>query len=228
LRNHLISKDAFFELEALDDGDIQHIVDDLLSQQKRSLTGPQNTALCNTIRQQPVPLFVNLLLEEALQWSSSKNIQCGSDLPDSIESLVNSRLKMVEDIYGETVTSRMLRYLCSAHHGLSEMELLDLLSCNNDVIQEVLTPLELQAGLIRFPASIWLHVRKLLGSILEEVRVDQKSLICWSHRVFALVASQRYRIKTEEIKQSHRDIAELFLETWVGNKPMVVPEKDIQ
>ena len=32
----------------------------------------------------------------------------------------------------------------------------------------------------------------------------------------------------EDIKQTHKDLAELFLDTWVGNKPLVSSPRNLQ
>lgn len=163
LKENLISKDTLFAVEPLEDSDIQHIVEDRLSLHRRTLSPAQSTAVCNTIRLQPVPLFISLLMEEAVHWDSRRNILFGSDLPDSLEDLINDRFKMLEATLGHTFISHSLRYLCSAHHGLSEMEMLDLLSCNNHIMLEILPQQQLQTGQIRFPVAIWLRLKKMLG-----------------------------------------------------------------
>ena len=44
----------------------------------------------------------------------------------------------------------------------------------------------------------------------------------------AQAAGKRYRQRLDSIKLCHKDIAEHFLETWLDNKPMFVPERGVQ
>ena len=163
LKENLPASDFSFEIGPLDDTNIQHVVNDALTRHKRQLNPGQNTALCNTIRQNAVPLFAILLLNESLQWNSDLELTCGGDLPSTIDAIINATFVALEGTFGKKVISHLTRYLSSAHHGLSEMELLDLLSCNNDIMLEVLTPTQLQSGMMRFPVYIWLHIKKMLG-----------------------------------------------------------------
>ena len=66
------------------------------------------------------------------------------------------------------------------------------------------------------------------GLFIYEHHIDNKLLLRWAHHLVSQVAHQRYYVRTEDIKQGHKDIADLFLDTWVGNKPMVIPSRDIQ
>lgn len=66
------------------------------------------------------------------------------------------------------VVSSVLRYLSSSAHGLTECELLDALSCNNEAceaaLQATLNDNERKLRLLRFPYSIWYNVRVELGT----------------------------------------------------------------
>ena len=42
------------------------------------------------------------------------------------------------------------------------------------------------------------------------------------------MAAQRYLVRMSDIKSSHSDIADLFLDTWVESKALVIPEKAIE
>ncbi len=68
----------------------------------------------------------------------------------------------------------------------------------------------------------------LSGIFLSETFSDHKTLLCWSHQSIINVTVLRYFNKVEDIKQAHKDIADLFMETWIDSKPMVVPQRGIQ
>ena len=60
-----------------------------------------------------------------------------------------------------------LRYLTAAHSGLTECELLDVLSCN-DALLRLLLPQG--AGELRYPYPLWHDIRTQLGIALCRVR----------------------------------------------------------
>jgi len=63
-----------------------------------------------------------------------------------------------------------------------------------------------------------LHISLSLGLFLEERFIDCKTLLCWSHQSIWHVIVQRYFTRVDKIKQSHKDIADLFLDSWAVNK----------
>ena len=80
---------------------------------------------------------------------------------DSQEALINWIFDYVEDQYGHTVISTTAQYISGSKLGLSELEMLDILSCNNDVMSSYVHD---EGGmLLRFPSSVWIDVRQSLG-----------------------------------------------------------------
>jgi len=70
-----------------------------------------------------------------------------------------------------TPVAAALRYLASSVRGLTELELLDLLSCNNDAVTAAMTydfndeTKATQSRLLcRFPSRLWYDIRRELGA----------------------------------------------------------------
>ena len=63
---------------------------------------------------------------------------------------------------------------------------------------------------------VWLHA----GAMLVERFVDNRLLLMWSHPSISQAATRRYRRQVEDIKTAHRDLANLFLETWLTGRPL--------
>ena len=63
---------------------------------------------------------------------------------------------------------------------------------------------------------VWLHA----GAMLVERFVDNRLLLMWSHLSISQAATRRYRRQVEDIKTAHRDLANLFLETWLTGRPL--------
>ncbi len=69
-----------------------------------------------------------------------------------LRDIIEDTMTSVEDVVGYDVACAVGRYLCAAGGGLSECELLDLLSCNNDILARVLP--SHCTDVLRFPASL--------------------------------------------------------------------------
>ncbi len=66
--------------------------------------------------------------------------------------------------FGSGVVAKIVGYLASAYHGLSELEILDLLSCNNDVLLLVY-PRDIPT-IMRFPIIVWHDILSHLGMFI--------------------------------------------------------------
>ena len=90
------------------------------------------------------------------------------DLPRAVEMAVSGHFDRLERSVGPVVVGHAARYLSAAYSGLSEMELLDLMSCNNDVLEATI-PLVTDADgcspLLRFPYHVWLELRTGFGEL---------------------------------------------------------------
>jgi hypothetical protein len=67
-----------------------------------------------------------------------------------------------EQKFGRKICSFIFNYISSSQSAISEIELLDILSCNNEFFLEYF-PTDLPKHL-RFPPSLWIAVKNVLGN----------------------------------------------------------------
>jgi hypothetical protein len=67
-----------------------------------------------------------------------------------------------------------------------------------------------------------------LGPLLSERYFDLKVVICWSHSFIRRHMKQKYLKRVEDIRVTHRDIANYFLESFIESKPLVDMTRNIQ
>jgi len=76
-------------------------------------------------------------------------------------------------VCGRTPVSAALRYLASSVGGLTELELMDVLSCNDDAVTAAMSSYDVaddgsrtsqSRQPCRFPYRLWYDVRKELGT----------------------------------------------------------------
>lgn len=70
----------------------------------------------------------------------------------------------MENRFGKTLVASVISYLVSGYHGVSESELLDLLSCNNQVLLHTFA--RDMPCVLRFPIVLWLDMFRFLGNFL--------------------------------------------------------------
>lgn len=121
----------------------------------------------------------------------------------------------------------MFNYITASHHGLTEMEIVDLLSCSNDFFIEYYSNTDLPA-ILRFPIALWLVVKHQLGDLLTQKYLDNKLTLMWSYDCVKKILKQKYFNKVDLIRMCHKDLTNYYLEAFVESKPLVDMAKSIQ
>jgi WD40 repeat protein len=190
------------------------ILDNWLRDAKRSLTSQQRQNVLNAFNKCPLPLFLKLAFDEACRWKSYTP-ENETNVPSTIREIIHSLFDRLERIHGKMLVSHALAYISGSKNGLTESELEDLLSLDDDVLNDVYqywTP-----PVRRLPPLIWLRVRSDLGDYLVERGSDGARVSFWYHRQFIEVSRERYLLEQESVKV-HSNMAEYFQGTWSGGK----------
>ncbi len=135
---------------------------------------------------------------------------------DKVEKNVNTK------IFGS-----VCKYITASVNGVTEMELFDLLSCNNGIFLNIYTNNELPP-LLRFPCSYWLLIKNCLGAFLTKNFLDNKVTFNWTNELVKRIMKQKYFNNVEQIRLCHKDIANYYLESFIDSKPLVDLTRNIQ
>ncbi len=176
--------------------------------------------------------YLSLLLKEVinanrLNNSLAETLLDPSRFPKDLDAFLNLKLDSIEAKFNSDMLKCMFSYLTGAHNGLTEMELVDLLSCNNEFFTQYYTDMELPA-LLRFPLFQWLLIKYQLGDLLLECYMDNKVTYSWNHDYVKKFIRQRYFGKLDKVKTYHKDMANYFLESFVETKPLVDMNRNMQ
>lgn len=133
-----------------------------------------------------------------------------SSLPDGVHSSISLLLDHLEQKHGRSVVARAVSYLALSRTGLTEAELADLLSSDDQV---------LSAQRVESPPVVVLQVdveRLLLDlrRFLVRRRVTGLHLLSWVSRHFKLVVMKRYLAAPEVRREIHSVMAGYFSEQW--------------
>lgn len=183
-------------------------LDARLAAEGRQLAGPgQRQAFHSALTACSEPLFLRLLLDEARAIRSFASL---AELPISAEAAIDRLLASVEARHGRTLVSRALALITASRAGLSEAELEDLLSLDdevlNDVFQYHLPPTR------RLPPLLWSRVRAELPSgLLAEAEADGARVLRWHHRQVRAACERRYFRNLNFRAAAHSALADFFL-----------------
>ncbi|KAJ3109523.1 hypothetical protein HDU97_005180 [Phlyctochytrium planicorne] len=168
----------------------------LLTRENRLLANPGLASKVEeAISFERSPLFVHLLYHatsDLASFEQPENLSFLNGIAQAVEYIVD----MVEKECGHPVlASRLLSYISFANHGVSENELMDLLSADDAVIKEAFK--DWTPEIKRAPQLPVIHVlSKLSGYILKE----RSGLLRWSHPLIHKTLLARCSGKSSEVE----------------------------
>ncbi|XP_060682178.1 NACHT and WD repeat domain-containing protein 2-like isoform X1 [Hemiscyllium ocellatum] len=212
----------FLELKPRERQECNKILTQRLRSSSRRITSGQQVYINAALQQCTLPLFVNLLYSEMLFWRSNEDID-EQTLGRSVHDSINRLLKRLERRHGESLVSRALGYITLATSGLGEIELLDILSLDDYVIEHYW----LQNGSPDSMKVAYYSLAKLeqdLSGFLVGRLHNGIKLLFWTNRHFPLVVNKRYLRNMETVQQMHNLIVEYFSGRWSSGrgKPLFV------
>ncbi|CAF3842914.1 unnamed protein product [Rotaria sordida] len=185
---------TFIEITKFDEHLAQQVFDSWLQHDHRRLTPLQMNWLKPKLKSyippdrsddpEPTPLFLSLLYDITLTWYSFDNEAEDNFLSikrtyDAIKYLYNQMSKK----HGEVLFKRAMTYFVLAG-GLTDIELEDILSADNIVLQSVFVHYLPPLNIFRLPSILWIRIRNDMQKYLVEKDVDNTSVIYFYHRSF--------------------------------------------
>ncbi|KAH3887306.1 hypothetical protein DPMN_011322 [Dreissena polymorpha] len=217
------TKENIIKVPTLTQADFEEIVDGWLKKRRRNLTADQKKMLMHMCLKCPSPLFLKLTFDKACTWTSFA-AQSATVLEASIRTCIDGLFQRLEDMHGQIFVSRALGYLTISRSGLTETELEDVLSCDDDVLNDVYmywTP-----PIRRLPPMLLLRLRDDLKHYLVDRCADHVKVVSWYHRQFIEAAENRYLSNVATNKKLHAALAEFFAGTWAGREKEYVTPKN--
>ena len=218
IRTVLTFEDCYIEVGVLPLHTGLEIMDMWLTKVNRSITMKQRELVSKSFLLNPQPLYLRLLFHHTQNWSSYTNT---SEINVSISTseAIQQFFTNLEEQYGRTLVQRALGCITAAKSGLTESELEDVLSLDNDVLNEVYQYWDPpDKGLLRIPALLWKRIRYEISDYLVEQHADGKTVFAWYHRQFVESARAIY-LKDERTRLStHQALSDFFEGTWSGKE----------
>lgn len=179
----------------------------------RCLQPEQRRAVVDRFADSGLPLFLLLAFEEARHWRSWDPVpDLGRDVPDLMKALV-ARLSS-QAKHGPALVSASLGYLAAARDGLSETELLDVLSHDPEIARDLADASRFAAPGGRLPHVLWSRLYFDLRFYLTRRPSPGAELLTFFHRQLREVIAKLSPPGRGE--RSHRALASYFSELQGG------------
>jgi len=212
---------CFLEVPPLRESEGTSLLQHWLASSRRLLTEEQEWVVLEGFSSTPTPAYLTAALCTSSLWTSSDT---GMDLAPDLNGVIADLLERLEVDLGSLFVRRALGYLCAASNGLTDLELLDVLSCDDDVLNVVLEGVEV-GPVRRFPPALWFRLKKALGLLLAPVPSvhGTRAPHVFPHRqVHKAVRSHCLPDAQAEIL-AHTALVDYFDSTWVAGKPCLTP-----
>ena len=199
-----------FQLQPMPASEGESLLDVWLKEAGRTLQARQRDTVLESFAKNGLPLYLKLAFEEAKRWKSySPDIKLSSDIPGMIRNLY-ARLS-ADANHGAIMVSRSLSYMAAGKNGLSEDELIDVLSRDEVVFGDFEKRAFFQPPEQKLPVVVWSRLYFDLEPYLTERTADGTSLISFYHRQLGEVVKEDYL--SEKVKKDrHQTLADYFRE----------------
>ncbi|PAA74233.1 hypothetical protein BOX15_Mlig033440g3 [Macrostomum lignano] len=144
-----------------------------------------------------------------------------ADLPASsgLADLLDAEFDRLEAKFGRIAVSHAFAYVSLSGGGLTDIEVKDLLSLDDAVLDEMLVPIE--DGVRQFPSSVWLLMKQEVRLLIHEASFDGYFVNYWANGDVESAVAARYLSSDDLRKSLHFTMADYFLGTWHGvSKPV--------
>lgn len=206
------------ELKPMPREEGEKLLDIWLHDAGRTLQPNQRSEVLGKFQQRGLPLYLKFAFEESRFWKSyNQRVELSPDVPGIIRDLF--RRLSLDANHGQVMVSRSLGYLAAARNGLTEDELLDVLSLDKEVISDFLRRSPKSPPAESLPMVVWSRLYFDLKPYLMERTADGTSLMAFYHPQFGKVVAEEF-LAGEVKKKRHQGLAEYFAE------PSLWTEKD--
>jgi hypothetical protein len=193
----------------------------------------------------PYPLYLKLAFEEARRWKSWEAVAavCDRRTPEEpagahrvpLQRLSPDIPRILKDMFarleaernhGRLLVSRALGYLAASRYGLTEDELLDVLSADTEVMADFRRRSLKSPTVERLPVVVWARLLADIEPYMTQRQADGTTVLTFYHQQVGEAATTRY-LSEQEKRHFHDELATYFRnqadpdgnQSWKGRVP---------
>ncbi|CAL4059801.1 unnamed protein product, partial [Meganyctiphanes norvegica] len=218
LQSIIEDRACFLKIPAFTVDEAYNKFESILKQHHRSVNKEQRDMVSRSVQECPLPLYVEIVGRMACKWTGSE-----TELPlmSTLTEQINAVFDEVERAYGQVEVTHTLGYLTAAKHGLSDSEMIDILSCDEAVLEKVFV--HCTPPVRRSPSLLWVQISKLLQPFFMKKIVSGICLLTWRHEAFCDAAHTRYLNSPDQINLICSALIDYFQGKWANGSKKPVP-----
>jgi WD40 repeat protein/energy-coupling factor transporter ATP-binding protein EcfA2 len=170
--------------------EFQTVVSTMLQAKGRRLTEQQWAIVLEAAKPEPTALYGALVARIVELWTS---FDTNLELKPTVKGLLHQTFDSLERQFGTILTRAALGLITFSVSGLTDNEIEDLLSMDDDVLNSVFQ--YAKSSVRRLPSHVWLRLRGAMAGLLVE---RTGGCLGWYHRQLWETAVQRYSGKEKE------------------------------
>lgn len=210
---HRLPAENLLVLEGLSREDGGEVLDRWLAeaQPPRRFKPAQREALLNAFARHGLPLYLRLAFEEARRWTSYTP-EAKTLLDPEIPGIIRQLFTRLSDPanHGPLLVGHGLGYLAAGRNGLSEDEVVDVLSEDTSVMADLLQRAsKASPAVTRLPVVLWSRLYFDLEPYLTERATDGARTLAFYHQQLAQAVAEAYLTGAAGIER-HRGLARYF------------------
>ena len=224
LQRRDLPQECYQPVELLGAAEVDLILDGWLRHDERALTDAQRAVILQAAGSEPTSLKLRALYDLSPQWRSfdvpGEPPKPGSALPpvvpkalpSDVPAIIDHVFARLEKQHGEVLVRHTFSYLALSVAGLSAEELMDLLSMDDAVLQQVLQ--YHSAPQRRLPPLVFHLISNELMDHLIERGADGAPVLGWYHRQWWEAAERRYAREPALNALRASTMADYFAASW--------------
>lgn len=133
-----LTTDCFLQITSLNTSLATLIIEDLLKKANRRISERQREVLNDKLAKGTLyPLYIKLLFDIISKWQSFYQPDDAFKNADTIDQCIIYLFRSLEKTHGKLLFSRSIIYMTSFKNGISENELEDILSLDDEVLYDI-------------------------------------------------------------------------------------------
>lgn len=192
-QKHISGQEGCHAMDPLTKENTKQIMNSVLKENKRMVTLEQKNTLLEMFGAKPNPLLFKSLVDYALKLSSFSKLEF--EIGMDMGQLFFTFLERLEAIHGEHTIRRIVSFITISGVGIHEKQLIDLLTCDADVMDEVQEVYVTNPdNVATFPPLAWARIKDHLGDLIEVHNANGKAVIGWKHATYKMCVAQKYGV----------------------------------
>ena len=201
----------FIEVLPLVPAECYGVLQGMLDNDGQRISPEQEQIVNKAFQSCGLPLYVKLLHRDVKGWKSYSDINPDS-IPRNVKDYIKSMFYRLEQSLGKVLVSHSLAYLTASVTGLSDLEMEDVLSLDNEVLHEIYG--NKIPAIYRIPPASWLALKHSISDFLSRRSCEGVTVIFWNHTQFVEITRDIYLNDNSNSVHIHSILADYFLGKW--------------